>query len=152
MGVWCHIVLNLLNYYFLKSEIALQRLEKSLEGTNSSEFAKKPMNVAKNRYQACVPYDRNRVILAPIIGHVDASYINATVVRVRIQFEFCVLYSLQIYVILLIFLLFCIGWKIIWSLVLHVHVVIDLVELVIMCCNITFCRAISTRTFWRKTQ
>ncbi|XP_055596510.1 tyrosine-protein phosphatase 69D-like [Uranotaenia lowii] len=35
-------------------------------------------NKAKNRSDACVPYDKNRVILAPIPGHDNCTYINAS--------------------------------------------------------------------------
>lgn len=35
-------------------------------------------NKAKNRSDSCVPYDKNRVILAPIPGHDNCTYINAS--------------------------------------------------------------------------
>ncbi|XP_055637992.1 tyrosine-protein phosphatase 69D isoform X2 [Toxorhynchites rutilus septentrionalis] len=35
-------------------------------------------NKAKNRSETCAPYDKNRVILAPIPGHDNCTYINAS--------------------------------------------------------------------------
>ncbi|OUC44221.1 Protein-tyrosine phosphatase, partial [Trichinella nativa] len=44
-------------------------------------YAKKSFNEQKNRFKTVVAYDRNRVILAPLLGHEDATYINASLVR-----------------------------------------------------------------------
>lgn len=51
-----------------------------------SSFALKEENVMKNRFEAAVPFDRNRVVLSPLIGYVELSYINASFIKVRIYF------------------------------------------------------------------
>ncbi|KFD69556.1 hypothetical protein M514_01923 [Trichuris suis] len=62
-------------------EKEFNKLLLTLEDQPSSEFAHKEFNEAKSRYRSVVPYDRNRVILAPLFGHEDATYINASFVR-----------------------------------------------------------------------
>ncbi|KRY72214.1 Receptor-type tyrosine-protein phosphatase alpha, partial [Trichinella pseudospiralis] len=56
-------------------------LFRSLEDTLTCNYAKKSFNEQKNRFKTVVAYDRNRVILAPLLGHEDATYINASLVR-----------------------------------------------------------------------
>lgn len=72
-------VQNVTEYFF-------QKLDRTLENGRTSEFAKKDENILKNRFENVVPFDRNRVILGPMVGHADASYINASVVKVCDQF------------------------------------------------------------------
>uniref|UniRef100_A0A914UIX6 protein-tyrosine-phosphatase n=1 Tax=Plectus sambesii TaxID=2011161 RepID=A0A914UIX6_9BILA len=62
-------------------EAEFKKLDRSLENGRTSEFAKKDENIMKNRFENVVPFDRNRVILGPMVGHADASYINASVVK-----------------------------------------------------------------------
>ncbi|KAL1231799.1 Receptor-type tyrosine-protein phosphatase [Trichinella spiralis] len=56
-------------------------LFRSLEDALTCSYAKKSFNEQKNRFKTVVAYDRNRVILAPLLGHEDATYINASLVR-----------------------------------------------------------------------
>ncbi len=53
-----------------------------MENGRACEFGRKEGNERKNRSDAVLPFDRNRVILSPVLGQVDASYINASVLRV----------------------------------------------------------------------
>ena len=54
----------------------LQKLAESLEDARTSEFARKEGNERKNRQgTGILPFDRNRIILAPVLGQADASYI-----------------------------------------------------------------------------
>jgi protein-tyrosine phosphatase len=60
----------------------LQRLSRTLESAGTSDHAQKEHNVAKNRSQAVVPYDYNRIVLAPVPGAGEITYINASLVKV----------------------------------------------------------------------
>lgn len=59
-----------------------KKLGETLDDVRSTEIGEKSGNVTKNRFECYLPHDRNRVILQPVLGHVDASYINASVVKV----------------------------------------------------------------------
>jgi protein tyrosine phosphatase len=60
----------------------LQRLSRTLESAGTSDHAQKEHNVAKNRSQTVVPYDYNRIVLAPVPGAGEITYINASLVKV----------------------------------------------------------------------
>ncbi|CAD6194965.1 unnamed protein product [Caenorhabditis auriculariae] len=62
-------------------EAEFRKLDRSLETSPKSTFAHKDENLLKNRFEAAVPYDRNRVILSPAIGQSDATYINASNIK-----------------------------------------------------------------------
>uniref|UniRef100_A0A183IE11 protein-tyrosine-phosphatase n=1 Tax=Soboliphyme baturini TaxID=241478 RepID=A0A183IE11_9BILA len=57
------------------------KLSLMLEDNRGCEFARKEHNVSKNRFSDLIPYDRFRIILSPVFGFDDASYINASPVR-----------------------------------------------------------------------
>ncbi|CAI4231718.1 unnamed protein product [Auanema sp. JU1783] len=60
-------------------ESQFKKLNQTLEPTPKISFALKEENIMKNRFEAAVPYDKNRVVLAPLMGSVDdSSYINAS--------------------------------------------------------------------------
>jgi protein-tyrosine phosphatase len=59
-------------YSFQKLKIHYEDLKKTTNVGLSEEHK------AKNRTETCIPYDRNRVILAPIPGRDNMTYINAS--------------------------------------------------------------------------
>ncbi|MCP9257708.1 Receptor-type tyrosine-protein phosphatase [Dirofilaria immitis] len=63
-------------------EAEYKRLERTLEVKRTCNFANKPENVAKNRFENVVPFDHCRVVLPVVIGSVnDSTYINASLVK-----------------------------------------------------------------------
>uniref|UniRef100_A0A158Q2W1 protein-tyrosine-phosphatase n=1 Tax=Dracunculus medinensis TaxID=318479 RepID=A0A158Q2W1_DRAME len=63
-------------------EAEFKRLDRSLELNRTCNFAHKPENANKNRFENAVPFDQCRVILSIVIGsHTDTTYINASLVK-----------------------------------------------------------------------
>ena len=58
-----------------------EKLSRSLERPSSQEFARKAEHREKNRDGSSLPFDRNRIVLQPVVGHLDATYVNATLLR-----------------------------------------------------------------------
>lgn len=72
-----------LSKYLLIFQNFFQRLDRSLELNRTCNFAHKPENANKNRFENAVPFDQCRVILSIVIGsHTDTTYINASLVKV----------------------------------------------------------------------
>ncbi|KFB35007.1 AGAP003187-PA-like protein [Anopheles sinensis] len=62
-------------------ELQFQRLKAFQDDTRrTTTMGSSEENKAKNRSEACIPYDKNRVILAPIPGRDNCTYINASFV------------------------------------------------------------------------
>ncbi|XP_021708822.1 tyrosine-protein phosphatase 69D [Aedes aegypti] len=62
-----------------KLEAQFQRIKTFQEDTRkTTAIGGCEDNKTKNRSESCVPYDKNRVILAPIPGHDNCTYINAS--------------------------------------------------------------------------
>lgn len=62
-----------------KLEAQFQRIKSFQDDTRrTAAIGSSEENKTKNRSDACVPYDKNRVILAPIPGHDNCTYINAS--------------------------------------------------------------------------
>jgi len=60
-----------------------QKLSHTLDDRRSCDMALGRNHLPKNRFGTeFLPFDRNRVILQPVLGEVDASYINASVLKV----------------------------------------------------------------------
>ncbi|XP_055544651.1 tyrosine-protein phosphatase 69D [Wyeomyia smithii] len=67
------------NAEICKLEAQFQRIKSFQEDTRkTTAIGGSEDNRAKNRSETCVPYDKNRVILAPIPGHDNCTYINAS--------------------------------------------------------------------------
>ncbi|VDN18346.1 unnamed protein product [Gongylonema pulchrum] len=63
-------------------EAEYKRLERSLEPPRTCDFAHKPENVVKNRFDNAVPFDHCRIVLSTVVGSVsDTTYINASLVK-----------------------------------------------------------------------
>lgn len=93
---------------------SLQRLGKVVEDRKSFAIATSEENKPKNRYDFVLPYDSNRVILAPLSTRPSSTYINASFVTVSTIFfipEKCVVGFTQFYLKLLV-LLTCIHIQI----------------------------------------
>lgn len=61
---------------------AFQRLGKVVEDRKPFAIATSEENKPKNRYDFVLPYDSNRVILAPLSTRPSSTYINASFVAV----------------------------------------------------------------------
>ncbi|TMS34449.1 hypothetical protein L596_002041 [Steinernema carpocapsae] len=61
-------------------EVEFNKLEKTLDMTLPSSFAAKDENILRNRFDYAVPFDRNRVVLRPLLGDSN-TYINASNVK-----------------------------------------------------------------------
>ena len=61
-----------------------KRLSRTLESAGQADQAQKEQNVMKNRSQSVVPFDHNRIVLAPVAGAGDVTYINASLIKVNI--------------------------------------------------------------------
>lgn len=60
----------------------MQKLKQPiLEMMKPSAAGRAPEHLAKNRNEAVIPYDHNRVILAPIATKENSTYINATFIE-----------------------------------------------------------------------
>ncbi|XP_053679803.1 tyrosine-protein phosphatase 69D [Anopheles nili] len=67
------------NVEMSRLELQFQRLKTFQEDTRkTTAMGTSEENKAKNRSDACIPYDKNRVILAPIPGRDNCTYINAS--------------------------------------------------------------------------
>uniref|UniRef100_A0A8R1XRT8 protein-tyrosine-phosphatase n=6 Tax=Onchocerca TaxID=6281 RepID=A0A8R1XRT8_ONCVO len=63
-------------------EAEYKRLERTLEAKRTCNFAHKPENVGKNRFENIVPFDHCRIVLPVVIGSInDSTYINASLVK-----------------------------------------------------------------------
>ncbi|CAG9530515.1 unnamed protein product [Cercopithifilaria johnstoni] len=63
-------------------ETEYKKLEHTLEPRRTCNFAYKPENAGKNRFENAVPFDHCRIVLPVIIGSVnDSTYINASLVK-----------------------------------------------------------------------
>jgi len=59
-----------------------QKISGALEEVKSTSVGSADENSGKNRTEAVIPYDRNRVILTPIPGKEHSTYINASFIEV----------------------------------------------------------------------
>ncbi|XP_041761127.1 tyrosine-protein phosphatase 69D isoform X1 [Anopheles merus] len=67
------------NVEISRLELQFQRLKAFQEDTRkTTTMGSSEENKAKNRSESCIPYDKNRVILAPIPGRDNCTYINAS--------------------------------------------------------------------------
>lgn len=62
-------------------EEEFHKLDTTLDQPLTKTFATSTENIMKNRINSAVPYDKNRVILSPQIGHADTTYYNASHVK-----------------------------------------------------------------------
>ncbi|XP_052870127.1 tyrosine-protein phosphatase 69D [Anopheles cruzii] len=67
------------NVEISRLELQFQRLKAFQEDTRkTTTIGSCEENKSKNRSESCIPYDKNRVILAPIPGRDNCTYINAS--------------------------------------------------------------------------
>lgn len=67
--------------------LTFQRLGKVVEDRKPFAIATSEENKPKNRYDFVLPYDSNRVILAPLSTRPSSTYINASFVAVSCKAE-----------------------------------------------------------------
>lgn len=90
---------TLVRYYIVRAVkyiiylSVFQRLGKVVEDRKSFAIATSEENKPKNRYDFVLPYDSNRVILAPLATRPSSTYINASFVTVSTNAFAQLLYS-----------------------------------------------------------
>ena len=77
----------------LQISIFPQRLGQVVEERKAFTVATNEENKPKNRYDFVLPYDSNRVILAPMSAKPNSTYINASFVAVSL----CIILTLDVF-------------------------------------------------------